>query len=368
MIYASKLGNLAFTVFIIVIVCIAVAFSLVYFLYGKYKKENIKTGNEDDDIKKDLKRKLYQKGDPKDKKKKEKDQPEPEEVQPTLGNYTIVDGRKVYEATFADVDLSEDLKKKKKKDSMDSVPRVPYSERLVIYQKKKKKKNTVMNIIFLVFCAIMLGIMIFGIVFKASNQKFLFGKSTVLTIQSNSMETVYPTNTYIDENHLNDSKNRIEKYALIGLDKVANPDQLHEYDIVSYSDSNKNTIVHRIVKIEKKTEIALKPDGKPDIGADGVEKTKNVYYYTLRGDANGGSMPQEVNLPFEKIEGKYNGFKSVGLGVALCCLQSNIGIIAMVAAITFIVAYNICETSIDKSYTLREVDVAKKMDERPWEN
>lgn len=364
MIYASRLGNIAFTIFIVVIVSIAISFSLVYFLYGKYKKENIKTGNEDDDIKKDLKRKLYQKGDPKEKKKKEKEEPEPE-VQPQLGSYTVVDGKKIYEATFADVDLPDDTSsKKKKKQNFDLVPRVPYSERLVIYQKKKKRKEHIMDVVFYVFAALMLAVMIIGIIFKANNQDMKFGGNRLLTIQSNSMETMYEKNTYLVENNLNGPNNRIEKYALIGISDVANDKQIKLYDIVAYKDNDGNTIVHRVIKINEVDDFTEEGNIKLDSNGNPIKKRT----FNLRGDANSGSMPIEINLPFEKIEGKFNGFKSLGIGITLSCLQSNIGIIAMVAAIAFLLAYNLCEASIDKSYDKREVEVAKRLDERPWEN
>ena len=176
-----------------------------------------------------------------------------------------------------------------------------FSEYLYKRRKTAKVVNGLVNALLIIFALLVLGITGFSLYARASGESFPLGDVQYVIIQTGSMETKNEDNTYLYDNDLN---NQIEALSLIGIEEVTNEDQLELYDIVAYYNDEGKMIVHRIVKIE-------------------VEDNQTLY--TLRGDANTYSDPQEIDLTFSEIVGKYNGFQNFPLGISLNYLRSNIG-------------------------------------------
>ena len=65
------------------------------------------------------------------------------------------------------------------------------------------------------------------------------------------------------------------------------------------------------------------------------------------------------------IECVYNGFQNFGLGVATIYLQSNIGLIAIIAAFMFLFIFQTTEHFIEQSYDKRAQEIAKQIDAKP---
>ena len=73
----------------------------------------------------------------------------------------------------------------------------------------------------------------------------------------------------------------------------------------------------------------------------------------------------ELVLTFDDIECVYNGFQNFGLGVATIYLQSNIGLIAIIAAFMFLFIFQTTEHFIEQSYDKRAQEIAKQIDAKP---
>ena len=72
-----------------------------------------------------------------------------------------------------------------------------------------------------------------------------------------------------------------------------------------------------------------------------------------------------IVLTFDDIECVYNGFQNFGLGVATIYLQSNIGLIAIIAAFMFLFTFQTTEHFIEQSYDKRTQEIAKQIDAKP---
>ena len=184
-------------------------------------------------------------------------------------------------------------------------------------------------------------LIIVSVSYKLMGETFYFGNTTMLTIKTGSMETANDANTYLDENNLT---NQIEQYSIITLNKVKSDDELNLYDIAAYEHDN-TIYVHRIIR--KYTNL-----------------TTGVTYYTFRGDANSESLSFELTITLDDIVGKYTGFQNYGLGVTLTYLQSTIGIVAMAAALIFLITYNVTEDRIETNYYKRILLISQELDKK----
>ncbi len=319
----EKLQSISFVVSILVIICLAITFSILFILYGRYKIKNINNGHEDTDVKKDI-RKKYKKV-----------------IENNL--HTVIKEEDAFkyvlyqdESTVKTYLLQNDLNNKKI---------VEAEEPISIYDSvnHKKDKNKVFeiisNILFGIFYGALAILIIVAITFKCTGQTLYFGNTSLLTVKTGSMEHINENNTYIKDNNLTD---QIEQYSLIGINKVNREDELKLFDVCAYK--YQDTIyVHRIVRI---------------YNSDADNKT----YYTFRGDANSSSASFELALTFDDIVGKYNGFQNFGLGLTLNYLQSNVGLIGLLSCLAFLLTYSITEGLIEKAYFERSLLVSKEID------
>ena len=329
------LGNVAFYVSIAVVIGMAIMFSILFAIYGYYKIKHINYGHEDAKLEKTLRNRY-----------KEIIERNSEEG---LKTKTIVDKDKVNEPDYVMVQNMRNVKtftlvgeKEVEK------PLEPKTVLEAIFEEKRKSKKwrVVSNVFFAIFYVLLLILLGFSIAFKVTNQQLYIGNSGLVAIYTGSMETMNDENTYLEEEGLTSQEDRIMQYSLIGVDKVTSPDQMELYKIYGYRTPEGNLIVHRLIRIYTNPET-------------------NVTYYTFRGDANSDSLSFELVLTFDDIECVYNGFQNFGLGVATIYLQSNIGLIAIIAAFMFLFTFQTTEHFIEQSYDKRAQEIAKQIDGKP---
>lgn len=320
----GKLQSIAFVVSMLVVIGLAVTFSILLYLYGRYKINNIKYGHEDDMLNKDVRRRY----------KKIIENNINEEIdEKDAFKYVLYQDEEMVK-TWINTGDPEHKKP--------YIKRTPISIYETIIKSKEKNKvvQVILNVLFVIFYFVIGSLLLIAIVFKVTNQTMYLGDRTLLTIRTGSMEKVNPNNTYIEQNNLT---NQVEQFSLIALNKVKSEEELKLYDVAAYK--HEDTIfVHRIIRIFHNEE-----QGKT--------------FYTFRGDSNSSSAEFELTITFDQIIGKYNGFQNYGLGVTLTYMQSNIGVIALCSGILFLLTFNITESKIETAYYKRTLEVAKRIDE-----
>lgn len=318
----EKLGSIAFVVSICVIIGFAIVFSILFALYGYYKIKNIKNGHENVVIETSLKRRY----------RKILNNPKTEVIDDNL--YYELQGQTKESKTYLRVDNTDNLEENVKESTINTI-----YDSIIDDKRRNKKFQIIYNIFFGILYAVLVVIFGFALGFRLGGEQLFFGNTTLMTIQTGSMETINKENKYIFENNLTD---QIEQFSLIGIDKVAQED-IELYDILAYQSESGDVIVHRVTRIYTSSDT-------------------NITYYTLKGDANTSSSAEELTLTYDKVIGRYNGFQNYGLGVTLTYLQSNIGLVAIAAAAIFLITYNVTESLIDKAYDNQTLIISKKID------
>ena len=318
----EKLGSIAFVVSICVIIGFAIVFSILFALYGYYKIKNIKNGHENIVIETSLKRRY----------RKILNNPKTEVIDDNL--YYELQGQTKESKTYLRVDDTDNLEENVKESTINTI-----YDSIIDDKRRNKKFQIIYNIFFGILYAVLVVIFGFALGFRLGGEQLFFGNTTLMTIQTGSMETINNENKHIFENNLTD---QIEQFSLIGIDKVAQED-IELYDILAYQSESGDIIVHRVTRIYTSSDT-------------------NITYYTLKGDANTSSSAEELTLTYDKVIGRYNGFQNYGLGVTLTYLQSNIGLVAIAAAAIFLITYNVTESLIDKAYDNQTLIISKKID------
>ena len=243
-----------------------------------------------------------------------------------------------------DSEILEDLKKKYKiedeklnNNNSDSI-KVSLCDKIKESKKKRIFLLTLEKIGSNLLLIILTVLIIFIIAFRAQDNAFYFGNTTYIAIQTGSMETKNDYNTYLVSNNLD---NQIMQYSLIGIEKVDEKD-INLYDIIAFKNSDGDVIVHRVVRIEEN-------NGK--------------LLFTFKGDANTSSNIWELSLDSSCILGRYNGYNNYLLGVTTTYFKSSSGIVATLAALVFLILFEISEDLIEEEYDIRKEIVAKKYDE-----
>ncbi len=197
---SHRLIEIVFYVALIVVICLAISFSLLFGLYGFYKRKHIKYGHEDEkiigELTKKYRRQLSSSGDISG---SDKDDDEPKTLTACIKN-----------------------------------------------DENKSVNKKIASGIFAGFFYLLVAVMgVYIITFKVSGDNFFIGNNTYFVIQTGSMEEPYEGNTYIKENNLTD---QITQYSMIGIEKVEAKD-IELYDVVAFKNSSGDVIVHRVIKI-----------------------------------------------------------------------------------------------------------------------
>ncbi len=337
---SHKLVELVFYVSLIVVIALTATFIMLFSLYAIYKRKNITNGHEDDEILSELKKKYKIEELNKDKKSSLESASGDSYV--IESNYnSLTDSNNQTEDSFDidDVNTSETYNKEViDNDTKEKINKI----KLVDLIKKEEKKNrifkTIGNVLSKVLFVVLASIIVVALVFKGNGNQFFIGNTSYLVIQTSSMESVNEVNTYIKDNKLD---NQIIQFSMIGVDKVDQSD-IKLYDILAFTNSDGDTIVHRVTRINS---------------------INGEITYTLRGDANNASNSYELSVKYSQVIGRYNGYQNYGLGVATTYFKSTAGIVAVVSALVFLILFEISETLIDEDYEARRLIIAKKYDE-----
>lgn len=181
-----------------------------------------------------------------------------------------------------------------------------------IKEAKTNKRKIVTNIIskvisYIVFVLIII-VFAFSLYSRFSGNSIPFGNSSLIVIASGSMSEKNEDNSY-----LQNINNQFNTYDIIGITKYNNQEEIELYDVVAFKNDEGITIVHRIIEI---------------LDVNGKEA------YITRGDSNNTSdngVQYEDYLTYDNIIGYYNGTRIQSVGIFIVFLQSNAGIITIVA-------------------------------------
>ena len=213
-----------------------------------------------------------------------------------------------------------------------------YLENLEIKAKRARLWKIIGNTVLILFYLLIAAVMIAAIAIRAQGNSFKIGDKSYLVIKTGSMETVNKSNTYIEENNLND---QILTYSLIEIEEVT-PEEMEQYRIYAFVTDDGMVVVHRLIAM----------------GSNGDGEMR----YAFRGDANSTSASYEVSVPFDQILGVYTGWNNWGLGIFVNYAQSYIGIITFAFALILIGFYDILDAAIGKRIKVREDDLAIEID------
>lgn len=300
MLYISnnKMYSIVYIIGIIVITLFAIAFIFLASLYFKSKKINIESGNEDDQIIKDIKKdflKFYDK-------------------------HNKIDGESI----------KEDFNKKKKTD---------------------KVVNNVFNIFFIVLFSALAVLSSFAISAKMSGGQFFIGNQASLIIQTSSMETAFKGNTYLfDENGKEIENQRISQYAFITIsNKQEYIDNLQNYDIVAFKmksgENNYITVVHRLI----------------DISLNDNNEKVYTFRGDANASSMAGEFKISKDMIIGVYESsEYKGAYNVAFGYLVQYLQSPIGLIVVLVAFCLILIYQILNDKIMNYYEKRYLFIFEK--------
>lgn len=174
---------------IVVIICMAVSFAVLFFLYGRTKSKGIDFGVEDNSIRNELSQRLTKRG-----------------GGAASCTQMLADGKK--------------------------------KERII---------RIVTDAFLIILIALAGALTIFSFVLRGKGEQIYFGDTAYLTVLTSSMQEKNDNNPYLREN---DDGVRIHRYALIGIDKV-DPADLKVGDIIAFKYEGDTIYVHRIIAVRE---------------------------------------------------------------------------------------------------------------------
>ena len=134
-------------------------------------------------------------------------------------------------------------------------------EEYKLEQKQKRKKGLAIEIILGFLLVISSVIFITSMSLRSPK---INKNSVVVSIQSESMALVDSSNTYIQENNV---ENKIYKYDICKFNKVNSLDDINLYDIILYRSSINNKqilIAHRVIKINEDNTFEVRGDANKE--------------------------------------------------------------------------------------------------------
>lgn len=221
----QSLPSMSLAVSIVVIICMAISFAVLFLMYGKTKSRGINFGVEDASLKKQLSGKLAK----------------------TDSNLT-------------------------------------YCQLLEAEKRREKIVQIITDVILFIIAGFVGALTVFSIVLRTKGEQIYFGDTAYLTVLTSSMQEKNEDNQYLKEN---DDGVRIDQYALIGIDK-RDPSLLKVGDIIAFKFEGDMIYVHRIVSIKQNgDELTFTTMGdanssslfnETDIAADRIVGVYNGYH------------------------------------------------------------------------------------------
>lgn len=205
-------------------------------------------------------------------------------------------------------------------------------------QKREKKASNVLSGVLVGVYVLLLGLVGFSMGVQQTGGQLFVGENALLVIKTESMSEVYSGNeSYLRDNGVLGSENRIDQYDLIALKKIESEESITPFKVYAFKMESKEegktvTIVHRLIDVN-----VVEGDNR----------------YTFRGDANNSSMVGEINVPFEDIVGEWTGYRNLALGMFIVYLQSGIGIVTLLTAFLLLIIYSFLYTKSAEQYEVR---------------
>jgi signal peptidase I len=144
----------------------------------------------------------------------------------------------------------------------------------------------------------------FAIVNRINDNKIVIGDKTHIVVATGSMSKKHTANTYLDNYNL---RNQFPANSIIEIRKVSQ-DKIYIYDIIAFKNDEGKTIIHRV----------------RDIIYDGT-----TLRYVTRGDAN--AADDTYRPTYDNVIGRYTGDHVKFVGVFILFMQSNSGIVTVIA-------------------------------------
>lgn len=158
------------------------------------------------------------------------------------------------------------------------------------------------------------------------NNNLTFGDTGLVVISSGSMSQKNEANDYLFENDLN---NQFNTYDIIGISAYKSVEEVKQYDVIAYKNEEGTIIVHRVIEVK-------------EVNGENV--------FITRGDSNNTSdtnFQYRNYLTFDNIIGYYNDFKIPMMGVFVIFLQSNAGIITIIAIGYCLIMFDYYNSKLD---------------------
>lgn len=168
--------------------------------------------------------------------------------------------------------------------------------------------RTIKSIVFYGLMVFIIPFFIISLIEKFNGNVMMINDKGILVVASGSMSYKHEENTYLTENNLN---NQFDRFDLIVIERINDESDLKLYDVISFVNGEGTNIIHRIV----------------DITTDESGVTK----YVTRGDANGKDATDKFRCTIDDIQGKYVDINIPYIGMFILFMQSNLGMITIVA-------------------------------------
>ena len=202
-------------------------------------------------------------------------------------------------------------------------------EQLKAKSKKHKIFVILIKTISYVFTGLVLGVFVLSVINRISGGSIVVGENSIIVVETGSMSYKNEVNTYL-ENY----DNQFQAFDIIGITKKEKED-INLYDVIAFRNDEGNIIIHRIIEI----------DGNN---------------YITRGDANDQSDSWDTT--YEDIIGVYNGFNIPLMGIFIIFLQSNSGIVTVIAIMYCLILFGILQDKIDKKLEQRTKELMNVID------
>lgn len=191
--------------------------------------------------------------------------------------------------------------------------------------KKKPFYKSVSGIISLIFVLIVAAFFAFSVYVGTTGNEVQLDVAVPRVVMSDSMSEKRPSNTYLEENNLND---QFGTFDLIFTRSLPGEYELELYDIVVYEYED-YLIIHRIIGIEEPN-----------------EKHPDCRYFLLRGDAM--KFSDEFPVTYDQMRAIYKGERMPFVGSFVAFMQSPAGYLCIILIIFSMIALPIAEVIITR--------------------
>jgi len=211
-------------------------------------------------------------------------------------------------------------------------------ERIKKEYDRETRQGPVLNIVSTVLTIIMLAVLFSGfaasVSIKLTDGKVVGDSSVPKVVLSDSMSVKRASNTYLEENGLDD---QFDMFDLLFVEELPGEYELELYDVVVYEYED-TQIIHRIIGIEEPNE--KHPDGR---------------HFLLRGDAL--KFSDEFPVLYSQMKAIYRGERIPYIGSFFMFMQSPAGYMCILLVLFAVIGTPIAEKKLWKAKLARLVEI-----------